>query len=67
VEKWLAWLSTQTSERIPAIRMDFLVNLTPDGKVEVHTLELTEQGFSMLGWKEGPDLAFGSCLDACFS
>lgn len=43
VEKWLAWLSTQTSERIPAIRMDFLVNLTPDGKVEVHTLELTDR------------------------
>jgi hypothetical protein len=67
VSKWFAWLSTQTSERVPAIRMDFLVYLTNAGDVEVHTLELTEQGFSMLGWEEGPHLAFGACLDVCFS
>ena len=36
------------------------------GRAEVHTLELTELGFSMLGWDEGPRLVFGALLESCF-
>ena len=32
----------------------------------MHTLELTELGFSMLGWDDGPRLVFGALLESCF-
>ena len=31
-----------------------------DGRAEVHTLELTELGFSMWSWDDGPSTVFGA-------
>ena len=36
------------------------------GMAEVFTLELTELGFSMLTWPEGPPLVFSALLASCF-
>mmetsp|Transcript_21583 Transcript_21583/g.58050 ORF Transcript_21583/g.58050 Transcript_21583/m.58050 type:complete len:314 (-) Transcript_21583:491-1432(-) len=66
VKTWNTWLRTQSSEAIAAIRMDMLITRAHDGSVEVHTLELTECGFSMLAWPEGPHMVFGSMLESCF-
>ena len=33
---------------------------------DVHTLELTELGFSMLAWNDGPAHVFSALLDSCF-
>jgi hypothetical protein len=51
---------------LPAIRIDILVKRVSPGKAEVHTLELTELGFSMLSWRDGPDAVFASVLASCF-
>ena len=53
-------------EAVPAIRIDFLVKRRAPGKVDVHTLELTEAGFSMLGWRDGPTKVFDALAEACF-
>ncbi|KAL1496077.1 hypothetical protein AB1Y20_014704 [Prymnesium parvum] len=66
VKQWLTWLRCQSSEPIAAIRMDMLISRAHDGSVEVHTLELTECGFSMLAWPEGPQTVFGALLASCF-
>ena len=62
----LAWLRCRSSEAVPAIRIDFLVKRRAPGKVDVHTLELTEAGFSMLGWRDGPTKVFDALAEACF-
>ena len=64
--RWLAWLRCRSSEAVPAIRIDFLVKRRAPGKVDVHTLELTEAGFSMLGWRDGPTKVFDALAEACF-
>ena len=61
--RWIDWLSAAACcEAVPAIRIDFLV-IKPgacgkDNACRVRTLELTEMGFSMLGWDEGPTVVF---------
>ena len=47
----LSWLRCVASGHgaPPAIRMDFLVHRAAPGRATVHTLELTELGFSLLG------------------
>ena len=47
--RWLRWLTAMSSDSVPAIRMDFLVRRSGAGRAEVHSLELTELGFSLLG------------------
>ena len=32
----------------------------------MYTLELTELGFSMLAWPQGPPSVFGALLESCF-
>ncbi|KAL3932126.1 MAG: hypothetical protein SGPRY_000831, partial [Prymnesium sp.] len=66
VKHWLTWLRCQSSEPVAAIRMDMLITRAFDGSVDVHTLKLTECGFSMLAWPEGPDIVFGALLASCF-
>ena len=46
--------------------MDILVKRTATGIAEVFTLELTELGFSMLTWPQGPPIVFGALLESCF-
>jgi len=72
VPVWQRWFRTLSTEPIPALRMDFLVERAGGGtgeeggdkqggagpSVAVTTLELTELGFSMFGWKGGPDCVF---------
>lgn len=45
---------------IPAIRLDFLVSWSPKrrGEAQVHTLEVTECGFSTWSWVEGEATVF---------
>lgn len=66
VEVWLAWLRSVSAAPVPAIRMDFLVKRTAAGKASVRTLELTELGFSLLGWGDGPRQVLGALLESCF-
>ena len=66
VRRWLLWLRAVGAETPPAIRIDFLVRRVSPGRAELHTLELTEAGFSLLGWRGGPAAVMGALLDACF-
>jgi hypothetical protein len=45
---------------VPAIRLDFLVCWSPErrGEAQVHTLEVTECGFSTWSWAEGEAAVF---------
>jgi len=65
VARWARWLRTLSSEPIPAIRMDFLVRHAAPGSAHVHSLELTELGFCMLGWKGGPCAVMSALLESC--
>jgi hypothetical protein len=67
VRQWLAWLRCKSSEPTPAIRMDILVSRTGPGRADVHTLELTENGFSMLAWPAGPSTVFNALVESFFS
>ena len=66
VRAWLAWMTTQSVEALPGVRMDILIRRTGPGKAEVFTLELTELGFSMLTWPKGPPIVFSALLKSCF-
>eukprot|EP00966_Prymnesium_polylepis_P154070 3557857-Prymnesium_polylepis.1 len=66
IERWLCWLRAMSVEPTPAIRMDFLVRHSATGLAEVHSLELTELGFSLLGWENGPPLVVGALVESCF-
>ena len=69
VARWLAWFDCACAGARgapPAVRMDFLVRRVAPGRARVHTLELTELGFSLLGWKEGPRVVLGAVLESCF-
>ena len=46
--------------------MDVLVRRVRQGAAEVFTLELTELGFSLLGWEEGPHVVLCAVLESCF-
>lgn len=63
VHVWARWLRAISSEPIPALRVDFLVGHAAPGRATVRSLELTELGFCMLGWKEGPRLVMGALLE----
>jgi len=63
---WVTWLRSQSVEALPGVRMDILVKRTAAGIAEVFTLELTELGFSMLTWPQGPPVVFGALLESCF-
>jgi hypothetical protein len=65
VHVWARWLRAISSEPIPALRVDFLVGHAAPGRATVRSLELTELGFCMLGWKEGPRLVMGALLESC--
>ena len=64
VDAWLVWLRCRNCDMPPALRIDCLVRRSGVGRAEVHTLELTELGFSMLAWTDGPRLVFGALM-AC--
>ena len=66
VQRWGAWLRAVAAEPVPAIRIDFLARRVASGRAEVSTLELTEAGFSLLGWEGGPAAVAGALLDSCF-
>jgi hypothetical protein len=66
VDAWMVWLRCRNCEMPPALRIDCLVRRSGVGRAEVHTLELTEMGFSMLAWEDGPRLVFGALLASCF-
>ena len=65
VGTWCDWLQTLSSEPVPALRMDFLVQHVRPGRAAVHSLELTELGFCMLGWKDGPRTVMSALIDTC--
>ena len=67
VRHWLTWLRCRSAEPTPCIRMDILVSRIGPGKSEVHTLELTEMGFSMLAWPEGPQVVFNALIESFFT
>jgi len=67
VRQWLTWLRCRSAEPTTAIRIDILTTRAGPGRAEVHTLELTEMGFSMLAWPEGPQLVFNALVDSFFS
>jgi len=64
--KLLMFVSTECSEPLPVLRMDFMCRRAGPGKAEVHTGELTELGGCFLGWTEGPEIIWGAALRACF-
>ena len=66
VSCWLRWLRAMSSDPVPAIRMDFLVHHLAVGEVQVHSLELTELGFSLLGWRAGPQVVMEALVASCF-
>ena len=66
VKHWLAWLRCKNAEPVPCIRMDILVSKAGPGRADVHTLELTEMGFSMLAWPEGPQVVFNALVESFF-
>ncbi len=67
VPRLLAALHTVCAEPVPAIRLDFLLEQLPSGteKGRASTLEITEAGFSMCFWEEGPALVFDAIVRAC--
>ena len=67
IARWLVWLRCQSSEPTPCIRMDLLVSRAGPGRSEVHTLELTEMGFSMLAWPDGPRVVFNALVESFFN
>ena len=67
VRHWLGWLRCRSAEATPAIRMDILISRSGVGKADVHTLELTEMGFSMLAWPEGPHIVFNALVESFFA
>ena len=66
VTRWMRWLTSVSSDAVPAIRMDFLVQRVAPGRAEVHSLELTEMGFSLFRWKGGPNIVLGALFDSFF-
>ena len=66
IGQWLVWCRCRDVDEPPCIRMDFLINKPNPGQADVHTLELTELGFSMLAWDEGPAHVFSALIDSCF-
>ena len=67
VLNWMTWLKCKhVGPPPPAIRIDVLVKRIGPGRADVHTLELTELGFSMLSWRDGPSIVFHSLLASCF-
>ena len=66
VSTWMLWLLAIATEAPPTIRIDLLLTRVGPGQAELHTLELTEAGFSLLGWRGGPPAVMGALLDACF-
>ena len=67
VRHWLTWLRCRSAEPTPCIRMDILVTRAAPGRAEVHTLELTEAGFSMLAWPDGPHTVFNALIESFFN
>ena len=65
VAHWERWLCACSSEPVPALRMDFLVHHTARGHASVHSLELTELGFCMLGWRGGPRAVMSAIVESC--
>jgi hypothetical protein len=66
--RWYSWLHAHSDgfEAVSAIRMDFLLGYHPD--TSTHTVqigELTELGFCMNGWDEGPVTVNSAILAAC--
>jgi hypothetical protein len=53
-------VESEIFDPIPAIRLDFLVSWSPErkGEAQVHTLEVTECGFSTWSWVEGEATVF---------
>jgi len=67
IQHWMVWLRCKcASAPIPALRIDCLVKRVAPGRAEVHTLELTELGFSMLSWADGPRAVFSAVLASMF-
>ena len=50
---------------VPALRIDFLVRHAGEGHAEVSSLELTEVGFCMLGWRDGPRAVMAALVESC--
>ena len=60
VATWLLWLRALATEVPPTLRIDLLLSRAGPGRAELHTLELTEAGFSLLGWRGGPAQVTGA-------
>ena len=60
VATWLLWLRALATEVPPTLRIDLLLTRAGPGRAELHTLELTEAGFSLLGWRGGPAKVTGA-------
>ena len=57
---WLLWLRALATEVPPTLRVDLLLTRLGPGRAALHTLELTEAGFSLLGWRGGPAKVTGA-------
>ena len=57
---WLLWLRALATEVPPTLRIDLLLTRAGPGRAQLHTLELTEAGFSLLGWRGGPAKVTGA-------
>ena len=44
----------------PTLRIDLLLTRAGPGRAELHTLELSEAGCSLLGWRGGPAQVMGA-------
>ena len=66
VPRLLAALHGVCAAPIPAVRLDFLLEQLPGtGRGRASTLEITEAGFSMCFWEEGPSVVFDAIVRAC--
>eukprot|EP01009_Symbiontida_sp_KSa7_P004619 NODE_2127_length_507_cov_391.657205_g1737_i0.p1 GENE.NODE_2127_length_507_cov_391.657205_g1737_i0~~NODE_2127_length_507_cov_391.657205_g1737_i0.p1 ORF type:complete len:123 (+),score=38.05 NODE_2127_length_507_cov_391.657205_g1737_i0:26-370(+) len=65
-KRWVRWLRTESAERPAAFRVDYLVQHTGAGTAALWTGELVENGFSIMGWEDGPEEVFNAVIDQCY-
>lgn len=64
---WLQWIIAQSCEMPPGVRFDYFIKRTGPGTAQVHTLEICELGFSMLGDSGLPNKVYNAMLKSCLS
>ena len=57
---YISPISPLATEVPPTLRVDLLLTRAGPGRAELHTLELSEAGCSLLGWRGGPAQVMGA-------